>query len=297
MPVELPLQPEPVRRLFGYARERYEIFLGKETEDPVLRDYRFCNVFREDDRTTIWFRENMREPVRDNPEAALISAVAFRFTNRIDMGEALRHPEIGLQEGRFDPEAAKRIILEAKPKGPYTNAAYIVKTPNQMNKLDGVLWIINNITPYVPGIVNRLRIGLPSLKTTQDILVEFPYVGAFMAYEVVTDLRHTCLLENADDIMRWANPGPGAMRGLCRLAGLDANALSRNNADHVTWAMHAMRTLLALSQKEDVFWPADWPQWEMREVEHTLCEYDKWERAHSGEGRPKQKYYPNIKGE
>ncbi|GAF76676.1 unnamed protein product [marine sediment metagenome] len=35
-------------------------------------------------------------------------------------------------------------------------------------------------------------------------------------------------------------------------------------------------------------WPDDWPLWEMREVEHTLCEFDKYERVRLGEGTPKQ---------
>jgi hypothetical protein len=42
-------------------------------------------------------------------------------------------------------------------------------------------------------------------------------LGPFLAYEIVTDLRFTALLENAPDIMTWANPGPGAKRGITRL--------------------------------------------------------------------------------
>lgn len=30
-----------------------------------------------------------------------------------------------------------------------------------------------------------------------------------------------------------------------------------------------------------------WPAWEMREVEHTLCEFDKYERTRLGQGRPR----------
>jgi hypothetical protein len=33
-----------------------------------------------------------------------------------------------------------------------------------------------------------------------------------------------------------------------------------------------------------------WPAWEMREVEHTLCEFDKYERARLGEGKPRGVY-------
>jgi hypothetical protein len=33
-----------------------------------------------------------------------------------------------------------------------------------------------------------------------------------------------------------------------------------------------------------------WPIWEMREVEHTLCEFDKYMRVVNGEGFPRGRY-------
>ena len=35
------------------------------------------------------------------------------------------------------------------------------------------------------------------------------------------------------------------------------------------------------------------PALEMREIEHCLCEFDKYERARLGEGRPRAKYKPH----
>ena len=43
------------------------------------------------------------------------------------------------------------------------------------------------------------------------------FFGGFHSYEIVTDLRHTYLLENASDINLWANIGPGCRRGLARI--------------------------------------------------------------------------------
>ena len=37
------------------------------TDDRILRDYYFTNVYRELDKTTVWFRENVRDPLRDDP--------------------------------------------------------------------------------------------------------------------------------------------------------------------------------------------------------------------------------------
>ena len=53
---------------FAYARERYRIRLKRNageskpwTDDPILAQYSFTEVFREDDKTTRWLRENVRD--------------------------------------------------------------------------------------------------------------------------------------------------------------------------------------------------------------------------------------------
>lgn len=108
--------------------------------------------------------------------------------------------------------------------------------------------------------------------------------GPFMSYEVITDLRHTRYLLNAPDRMTWANAGPGALRGLNRIFD---RPLKQKVKDPCA-EMNAI--LLCLNQE---FWPKgkDWGELEMRDVEHSLCEFDKYERARLGEGRPREKFF------
>jgi hypothetical protein len=89
------------------------------------------------------------------------------------------------------------------------------------------------------------------------------------------------------------------MRGLNRIHGRDLNKnIGKDNF------IKEMQKLLALSQT-DQFWPnmmktavmhdlpggfLDWPEWDMRTVEHTLCEFDKYERVRLGQGAPRQKF-------
>src|SRR5262249_26560113 len=60
-----------------------------------------------------------------------------------------------------------------------------------------------------------------SLSCAHKWLMQFPEWGGFLAYEAVTDWRHTRYLCNAPDIRTWANAGPGASVGICRLMGVD----------------------------------------------------------------------------
>src|SRR5215467_3109114 len=74
---------DPVKRLMAFAKERYAIAQRRAagqkppwTEDPILRDYRFCNVYREDDKVTAWIRENWRIPHKDDPDLWFAMLVA-----------------------------------------------------------------------------------------------------------------------------------------------------------------------------------------------------------------------------
>lgn len=290
-----------VADFFGYARLRYEIHVRRDVEllpgpwttDPTLQMYRFCNIHREDDKVTTWFRDNIRGPLADSPNV-LLATVAFRWFNRIEMGELMKRPEVGLMEGRYDGEALKRLALEAYPKGPWTTGAYMIKSPGGMNKIDGLNWCIDNVAKDAYHLACRVEKGETTMEGMWERLREYPYLGDFMAYEVVTDLRFTSLLDQAPDILTWANPGPGAARGLARVQGLPIDAYNRHSDADRTKLIAGMQELLEHS-KDERHWPADWPKWEMREVEHTLCEFDKYERSRLGEGRPKQLFRSNQK--
>ena len=95
-----------------------------------------------------------------------------------------------------------------------------------------------------------------------------------MSYELVTDLRHTYYLHDAEDIMTWANAGPGAMRGLNRIHGRDLDDTSKKH----DWC-HEMRELL------NIAWMKYSLDFELREIEHSLCEFDKYERVRLGQVR------------
>ncbi len=283
------MQTETVDRFFAYARKRQDIKLQRQagfaapwTEDPILQAYRFCNVYREDDKVTRWFRENIRGPLRDDP-SVLYATVLFRWFNRITTAERLLNADGISRLGVFrehNPDAVRSALAGVAP---ITTAAYIIKTPNGMKKLEGLLWCLEQFwnSKAHCDIAAYCKYSGASLETVHRILCTCPFLGGFMAYEIVTDLRHTKMLDTAPDIMTWANAGPGAVRGLNRIHGRELEkGLSQKQA------CSEMKALLELAPSYG------WLDWEMREVEHTLCEVDKYERARLSQGRPKQRFSP-----
>lgn len=256
--------------------ERHNIFIRKEinndpypwSNDAILTDYSFCNVYRELDRVTIWIRENWREPYADHPNLPFAMAVA----RQINWPDTLQ--EIGFPT-EWRPQHVKNIMQDrmANKQKVYTGAYMLTGT------LGGT-----KIEQTVDKILTPLYANFPcDFSSIENSWKSFlPYAGFsdFMSYEVVTDLRHTKWLKDAPDIMTWANPGPGAMRGLNRIFGRPLDSKQKKPL-----FIQEMRDLLALLNNEPL-------PLEMRDIEHCLCEFDKYERARLGQGRPRAKYKP-----
>lgn len=272
-------------KFFETARERYRIKMRREqglpreewTQDKVFKEWRFCNVHREDDKTTRWFRDNIRQPLADccaphwkQLEATLI----FRWFNKIETGEIVKD----LLLGEWNEEEARRRLQNVHP---LVTGAYMIKTVNGLSKLEGMLWAIKEAQPQLPVMVQKWLSEGPSLKTAVMDLKKLSHIGLFMAYEIVCDLRWTPVLWNAPDIMTWANAGPGATHALGTLCAGNRYTYNRNDPIDQVVMVGFMQELLAMSTNAD-YWSPNWRAWEMREVEHWLCEHDKYLRGERG---------------
>jgi hypothetical protein len=297
-----------VEAFFAYARERHSIYLKRLagdpwpwTSDPILQQYRFTNVFRELDKTTQWFKKNVREPLRNDP-SVFLATVIFRWFNTIRTGETIFcQPDVLTGRTPFEDYVVIEDLRALRPwlrqQGPpWVTGSYMIKSKDGMDKLDGVLYYVQQFVKSDWKTRAEEIIDDPGGYTLEGMwegLCCQEGLGPFLAYEIVTDLRHTAMLDNAPDIMTWANPGPGAKRGITRL--LDEHTERRVTptgklrvikADTET-CMRGMRFLLKASSNH-AYWPVEYPKWEMRDVEHTLCEFDKYSRVQKGHGRPRQ---------
>lgn len=281
---------------FAFAKERESIREKKEagaswpwTDDPYLQRAFFCNIYREDDKTTRWFAKNMRNPYRDDEFRSLLASVMFRWFNKIETGQVLlpwlHAANSGWTNAMWsDWGRSLRMTLEQMSDSGFKvfSAAYIISSPLGLPK---IMWA----TGCIVNTMLNADVILKSERTLESLwsrLAEEQGLGPFMAYEIVTDLRHTSVLENAPDIQTWANPGPGARRGLGWVCyGFNKGAFTNSRGDRREM-IEKMQIILAESKKQD--WISR--PWEMREVEHTLCEFDKYMRVSMGD-RPKRWYH------
>lgn len=282
----------PFERLAYWIKERHAIHLRRQagkpkpwTDDEVLQSFFFTNPYRENDKTTVWFRQNVRDPLRDDPRV-LFATIAFRWFNKIETAQVLMaHDEGDDLLLSWDEREAVRRLKKANEVGPVFTGAYMIKSQTGMPKIDGVCKSITKYWKRQESLLERVE-GATTLQEAHKALLG-EYLGGFMAYEIVTDLRWTYLLEAATDTMTWCNPGPGCKRGIRRLVGDDlprrkSGSMKRSVSAPMGWQEVMLETLARIRKRILPF--------EMRDLEHSLCEWDKHERARLNDGKMKRRY-------
>lgn len=312
------------RPLYDFMRKRHEIYLARQlrptqpdtwTKDEILRTYKFTNVYRELDRVTIWVRKHIREPFAKHQNLWFMLCIA----RQINLPSTIAH----LQDASgfawphtdvWDWKRAMQVLRGLARQGEqvYTGA-YILNangknhpklTPKEVAEFDKPLMtcklVLGDVWDERGKIHTYLHLGAaddtargkrrpPSMQGTVQLLCNYHGWGGFLAYEVACDLRHTHYLKDAPDVSTWAHAGPGAKRGIARLHGWDIDR-----------RCYGMRSDVSLGHMRDLLdkigdkWPDEWPRLEMREIEHSLCEFDKYERVRLGQGRPRSKFVPTL---
>jgi hypothetical protein len=273
-------------------------FLGghKLTLDPILSDYRFCNVFRELDRVSIWIRKNIREPYADHPNLWIMLAIARTINWPPALAWVIQNGRSGLYRGawpeeEFIPSQLYAAMEAYKLLGNklYTGA-YMIRAESNTE----APWFSWSKQRYVAEIViGRLwedrdqfeaLLARGFIEKVWEQFQKPKYIGwgPFMAYQVCVDLRWTRYLRDASDINTWSALGPGSRRGLNRLNGraLDFPLSQRDG-------LTEMRIIHA---EQDRMRPSYVPRIDLSDIQNCLCETDKYLRVATGEGRPRAKY-------
>jgi hypothetical protein len=301
-------------RFIHWITERHNIYLrrlaGQEkpwTEDKVLQRYFFTNPYRENDKVTVWFHENIRNPLADpdceDPTILPWATVAFRWFNYIPTGESLlQHRLIPVSSlAGWDNGLAKQVLHNREQKNLQVfTGAYMIKIENGRSKIDSACDQIAKLWDRRANFHESLC-HCKTLEHGHKIVSRIPFIGPFMAYEIITDLRHT-----PTDIMTWCNIGPGAIRGLYRLTHSDDEAPPmRSLSSSPKKNLPVMQQLMSQVNKELIRANLDtvkdldfehcpgepkYPLFEMRDLEHSLCEFDKYCRALYQQGTMKRKY-------
>ncbi len=299
-----------INRFRKFVHKRYAIYMKYKiwnfakddlTDDPILKKYKFTNVFRELDTGTIWCRQHIREPYANHKEL-FFNIALYRMYNRITTAEV-----IGFIDN-YPTSNTEQKIRELRTSGmPIFTGAHM--TTGSVSKGDKIYQMFNTCANYLWEHRRELepKPGDTLKQAFDRISGKSPGVGPFIAYEIITDLRWTRYLKDSEDIMYWANPGPGAQRGIKRVYSLpvkyaktDRARIDSSYPSDYDGMIRVMRYLLSIMNISRDYVPLtdttvmrSMPNMEMRDIEHSLCEFDKYERVRLGEGRPRSVFNPS----
>lgn len=250
-------------------------------DDPIISAYRFCNVRREDDRVTVWIRQNIREPFSDHPALWFMLCIARQINWPATLAEMIER-QAWPTNPDFSPALMTVVLNDRKSRGEkiYTGA-YMISAPSTKGA-DKQAYIAEAVLGQLWRRRALIEDGLArngSLQYVHSLIMRSKGWGYFMAYQAVVDMRFTALLDRAPDVQTWAAAGPGTIRGLNRVHGRPVKeSLSQSQA------LAEMKRIYAVAELESGV------ALDFSDVPNVLCETDKYLRVKLGEGAPRAKY-------
>ncbi|MCJ1699332.1 putative DNA base hypermodification protein [Rathayibacter festucae] len=221
---------------FAYERQRaFEARVsgkrGPWSADPILQQYKFCNVFRAADRVSQYMIRDVAYQQDDStPQDRLFQIVAFRTFSNIRTWNSITQflgnsPRIeDLVNGDFE-----RALDDAKSQhgGLYTGAFILCAT----NAYGRSIKHLNHVELFRDMFVGRQLgndlLDAKSLEQVYELLHRFPLMGDFMSYQTAIDLNYSEYVNFSEN--DFTQPGPGAVRGMKKVF-LDLGGLTPREA-------------------------------------------------------------------
>lgn len=259
------------------------------TKDPILRDLKFTNVYRELDRGTIYYKEKIAKHAGDNYNLLWLT-VAYRLLNRVETFEKVDLPFW------CSWEREKRNFWSAlnklhKTECVFTNAHLTLPVHEKgASKIDKYIEVLDKLYYSVESIWDECE-DAESLEQLFQMLKSIDCVGNFISYEICCDLMLVKAVPFSEN--DWANCGPGAKGGIKLIFPLLAE-----RGEY----LQGMRRLANEQGQHFRRLGLDFPYLypckllTLRSIEHSLCEFRKYVNVQHGVGKHRVKFKP-IMGE
>ena len=279
--------------LVEFVNEREQVRLNKDsgflqpyTLDPILAKYRFCNVRRRDDRVSKWLLTYYyKNPQGDVWFRALLARLINWPPTLLYLMDNLVIPHRAEDFNAYlFIEAMKE--LEAKKEKVYSSA-YIVYPTMVKGNTKSVNLCEYIIKPTI-HMASQMRgaVASNSIKYTTETLATAFGIQSFIAGQVSADLTYLRnQLDSAIDLYSWAPMGPGSQRGLNRLYQRTIN--KKFTEERFNQELTEIRSILIDSNNK-------LKDLTLHDCQNIMCEFDKYQRVKTGEGKPRQNYKPTT---
>ena len=205
-----------------FAYERQNIFYNKlngknmpYTNDKILQEYKFCNCYRVLDRVSQFLLKNViYNGVEYSKEDMIFRIILFKIFNKEDTWNYLVEELKDIVLENFSFESYDRLLTEYKNnENKIYNDAYIScanKAFGYEMKHQNHLALLEKM--FIKDKIQNEIINCKSMEEAFYVLKQYPLIGNFMAYQLVTDINYSEVVDFREDEFTVA--GPGAIRGI-----------------------------------------------------------------------------------
>jgi thymidylate kinase len=271
-----------------FAAERQEIFFRRWqqqrppwTADPILSEFKFTNAYRASDRVSQFLIKEVIYKGDQAEEEVFFRIILFKLFNKIETWQLLERSLGAITYREFDFKAYDTILSKAiNNKDTIYSGAYIMpsgsKTFGTTRKHRAHLKLLQQM------MEDEVALRIAECKTMQQaftLLLSYPMIGDFLAYQYVTDLNYSNLTSFSE--MEFVIPGPGAKGGISKCFESPGGLSEADIIRVVTERQQAEFERLGIEFKS--LWGRSL---QLIDCQNLFCEVDKYSRV----------YHPEIAG-
>ena len=207
-----------------FAVKRQNIFFNRMenkifpwTDDEILKKFKFTNAYRASDRVSQYLIRNVIYREEDyTPEDVCFRILLFKLFNKVETWEYLENNlgEISIKTYNF--ERYNRLLMQKIENNERIySAAYIMPSGKSCFGFDKKHQ--NNLKLLEHMMRTKLSKKIAkakSLKELYEILLSYPTLGSFLAFQFAIDINYSELCDFSE--MSFVVAGPGAKNGILK---------------------------------------------------------------------------------
>ena len=205
-----------------FAKLRQDVFFARVnglkppwSSDPIVNEYKFTNAYRASDRVSQYLIRNViyKHGVLDRQDL-FFRIMLFKLFNKIETWELLESQVGEIRWASYRYKDYDRVLSSAMNGGATIySAAYIMASGHQIfgvvRKHQSHLKLLELLmSDNVPERLEECR----SMRAGFDLLLSYPLIGEFLAYQLITDVNYSDLTNYSET--EFTMPGPGAKDGI-----------------------------------------------------------------------------------
>jgi hypothetical protein len=271
---------------------RYKGEAAPWSKDPILNAYKFTNAYRASDRVSQYLIREVIYGGAYETRDLFFRIILFKLFNKIETWKLLEKELGTITWSSYRYSDYNRVISRAMAsKITVYSAAYIMASGHTLfgvekkhqSHLKLLELMLNN---FVPEKIAECR----NMRSAFELLLSYPLIGEFLAYQLVTDLNYSEITNFSE--MDFTMPGPGAKDGIRKcfssLGGLSEIDIIKQMADRQDYEFERL----------DLSFNDLWGRkLQLIDIQNIFCEVDKYSRVKhpeisgiSGRTRIKQKF-------